>query len=1028
MADSTTTGAANPVDGSSSEGDVFVFPTSLAQQRFWQIGRQQPGNPVYNVAVRFRIDGKLDVPLLQRAFNEVLRRHEVLRASFRREGGSLVQVIAPASIALGYFDLRRLPELGHEAEVNRLSTEEATKPFDVAQAPLFRASLLQIADEQHILLVTVHHLVSDGWSIGLISSEVGAIYESLALNRRPVLPELPIQYTDYAVWQQEWLQNADFQQQLAYWTKQLSGITTVPVPTDRPRRPELTFGGNIISMVLPRSLTDAIQQFSTRSGGTFFVTVLATFKLLLHLYSRHADISVGTQVAGRDRVELENLIGLFINTVVLRTDLSGNPTFGQLVERTRETALQSVASQDVPFEKVLEALNPEPDPSRNPLFQVNFICQRDFVKPVNFAGLTLTAVPSKSQGALYDLNFFFVERPDGWRMSCEYNTDLFEQSTAQKMLDDYRALLEEVIANPTRPIADFVLRSALIQKAETAPGGLKVNEPQAKNAPSANQDVYHLPASLAQRRFWLLNGLAPTNPAFNMPVAVRIRGVLNLDALERSFQSLIQRHEALRTTFAVKDEQLVQVIAPQGRFTLETRSLEDLPEDQREGKARELFTRSAERPFDLAEGPLLRAQALRLSGNEHLLLFTLHHIICDGWSNGILARELWKFYEGNYSGTAVQLPELTIQYGDFAHWEGEFLKSRAALESLGYWKKQLNGRLPVLNVPTDRPVVPGQVARGGIESVLLSSELSGACKDLCKREHITLFILFLTAFKTLLYQYSAQDDVIVGSPVANRTPETEGAVGPFSNPLCLRTNLSGNPTFKELLKRVAEVSFGALDQKDLPFERILDEVTAPGQNGRNVLFQFYFFYQVAFLQPVELAGLSVTPLPTLSPGAAFELQLGIIERPEGIRAQLQYNADLFDPETVKRLLAQYQRLLESVVAAPDQRIAQVPALTDSERATVASWRKDHPVQPCASEKPAYVAPRNADEQQLAKLWEATLRVRPISVTANFFDLGGHSLQVARLLRLVEKSFGIKLTLAMVFEAPTIESMALLIRK
>src|SRR5262249_685176 len=260
------------------------------------------------------------------------------------------------------------------------------------------------------------------------TNELGAIYEALSEGREASVPELPIQYTDFAVWQREWLQHGHVKQQLDYWTKRLNGLSTLRIPTDHPRPTGQTFHGAIVSTLLPRNLTDAIQQYSTSRGSTFFVTVLSAFKLLLHLYSRQTDIGIGTQVAGRNRVELENLIGLFINTVVLRTDLSGDPSFLELIERVRETAFQSIANQDAPFEEVLPALVPKPDPARNPLFQVNFICQRDFVKPLHFCGITLTAIPSKSQGALYDLNVFLVERPDGWRLSCEYNTDLYDQA------------------------------------------------------------------------------------------------------------------------------------------------------------------------------------------------------------------------------------------------------------------------------------------------------------------------------------------------------------------------------------------------------------------------------------------------------------------------------------------------------------------------------------------------------------------------------------------------------------------------
>lgn len=995
-------------DSDIGEGPVFAFPASLSQVRFWELDQPNPGNPAYNVAVRFCLEGKLNVETLEQSFNAIICRHEVLRATFRVENGELVQVISPyVAIRVPVVDLRRLPDAHRHAETDRLSIEEAERSFDVSVGPLFRASLIRLDDEQHILLVTVHHLVSDGWSVGLITNELGAIYAALSEGREPLLSELPIQYTDFAVWQKDWLQDSSLNQQLSYWKKQLDHLTPLSISTDRVRPPRQTFHGHIVSTVLPRSLTDAIQQYSARNGSTFFVTVLSGFKLLLHLYSGQTDIGIGTQVAGRNRVELENLIGLFINTVILRTHLSGDPTIRDLMDRVRDTVLQSVANQDVPFEKVLKALSPALDPSRNPLFQVNFICQRDFVKPLQFSGLTLTAIPSKSQGALYDLNVFLVERADGWRLSCEYNTDLFEQATAERILEEYRALLEEVIEHPEKKISEFARLAAT---------------PAQPSEEDRASDAYVLPVSQCQHRFWLLDRLMPGNPAFNMPVAVAVKGCVDLPALQQSIDDLVERHEALRTAFAVKDGEPAQLVAPQFKIRIQRRSLEHLPECDREAEATRLLEESARAPFDLGKRPLLRIDLLRLAHDHHFLMLCMPHVICDGWSNGILVRELWSLYESHSTSVPAVLPEVRIQYGDFALWENQWLEGDFAQESLAYWKEVLQGQLPILDVPTDRPAVFGKIPRGGMETLLFPTELTAALKNLCKREHVTMFVLCLAAFKTLLHHYTGQDDVLVGSPVANRTPDTEAAIGPFSNPVCLRSDLSGNPTFRELLVRMRASIFEALDHKDLPVEKILPEIAAPSLNGRNSVFQFYFYYQAAFLQPIKLSNLEITPLPTFSPGASFEWQLGFIKRPEGLRAQLQYNADLYNASTIARVLRLLQAVLEKVVAAPEQRIQEISVLSEDDRRRIAEWRESHSRKIDRAKN--YVAPRNAVEQQLAGIWQEALKFKPVSVTASFFDLGGNSLQLVELLLKIERSFKKTLSLSSFVACPTIEQMAL----
>jgi len=444
-------------------------------------------------------------------------------------------------------------------------------------------------------------------------------------------------------------------------------------------------------------------------------------------------------------------------------------------------------------------------------------------------------------------------------------------------------------------------------------------------------------------------------------------------------------------------------------------------------EANKLLEEYARLPFDLGKLPLLRIHLVRLAVDQYFFILIMPHIICDGCSNGILVRELWALYESRSRGALAALPEISIQYGDYAHSESEWLQTDPAQQSMIYWKTQLRSPLPILNVPTDRPAIPGKIPRGGMETVLLPAELTAALKNLCKREHATLFVVCLAAFKVLLHHYTGQEDILVGSPVANRTPETEGVVGPFSNPLCLRTDLSGSPSFSQLLQRVRAVTFEALDHKDLPFERILQEVRANSAYGRSSLFQFYFFYQVAFLQPIECPGLSVTPLATLSPGASFEWQLGMIERPEGLRAQLQYNADLYEASTIVRVLRHLQTVLETVVVAPEQPIQQILMLSDAEQQQFAAWRRtSFAISDRAASRKEYVGPRNATERKIAGIWEQALGIKPISVQESLFDVGGHSLQVAELLVKIERSLDKKFPIVALFACPTIEQMAWLV--
>ncbi len=442
-------------------GEVFVFPTTIGQQGFWYLDQVDPGNPAYNIAVRFRLEGPLNSDALVRALNELVRRHESLRTIIGSEDGVPVQLVAPElTISLPVDDLRSIPRADRDARAEFLTVEEARRRFDLGTGPLIRARLLRHEEEDHVLLITVHHVISDGWSIGVITEELGALYESFCRGNRASLPDLTLQYGDFAIWQKQWLESSKLTDQLAYWTRKLAALPLLEVPTDKLRPPVQTSNGHIESLVLPRQLSRRLIELGNRQGCTFFMVALAALKILLRQATGNEDVYVGSLVAGRSRVQLEPLIGMFINPIVFRTDLAGDPLFPELLARVRESVLEGLGHQDCPFERIVALIHPRRDRSRHPVFQTNFIFQRDFVRPLHVSGLTLTAIPSRSPGAIYDLNFFMVERADGWRASCEYNTDLYEPATIVRMLQQFQRLLEGIAANPEQRISAISLLAA----------------------------------------------------------------------------------------------------------------------------------------------------------------------------------------------------------------------------------------------------------------------------------------------------------------------------------------------------------------------------------------------------------------------------------------------------------------------------------------------------------------------------------------------------------------------------------------
>jgi non-ribosomal peptide synthetase component F/thioesterase domain-containing protein len=991
----------------------LAFPLSAAQERVWKADQQKPGDPAYNCAFRWSLTGLLDAAVLERAFNEIVCRHEILRSTFTQIGIDSVQLIAPSvDLKVVVDDLGVVPEAEREAKLDRICRDEATRGFDIGTGPLIRVRLVRTEERQHFLLLTLHLLVADGWSVRVIMGEFQKLYSAFSVARASPLPDLTIQYPDYVVWQRDGRAKKERDDQLAYWKSKLIDYHRLEVSGDIPPASDFIGASDIVSQELPRELTDALNRLSNRQGGTMFITALAACKTLLHRYTGEVDIAIGSELAGRNRTELEGLVGLFINHVVFRTNVSGDPPFLELAERVRDTTLEIFANQDVAFEDVVKARMADGDPCPEPLAYVNFNCYRAYGGSSNCvlepSKLHMAAIPSISQGALYRLNFFMVERESGWRLSVEYNKGYYSRQFAQQMLENFRGLLEDIEANPEGRLSEFELSKPPVSENGPSPVGAAEE--------AVLDELYTLPASVVQERFWLLAKLDPTSPKFHMRATVRLTGSISQDALERGFQSLVDRHEILRTNFAEEDSGLVQVIAAKKKFSLSVVTLAELPEADREERLQELLLEEARHPFDLEYGLLFRAGLFRLQPDDFVLIITTHHIIADGWSQRVVQQELWSTYEALTGDHPTSLAPLPIQYADFAAWQKEWLSSSRAAEHLNYWLKQLEGPLKVLDFPTDRPQALRMTSNGGIESLPVPEDLTKALKKLCKSEGVTMFTLTLACFAILIFRCSNQTNMVIGSPVANRKVETEPLIGPFAGPIPFRFDLADNPTLHEALKRVTQVSLEALDHSDLPFEALLKQLRVQSVNGRTVFFQFYFLYQAAFLQPHILPELTVAPMPTFSVGTPFELQLAMIEREDEVRVNFEYNADLFDRESIQVLLRYYQMLLRAIVSNPDLHVADLaaPGVRESFRASSNA---------VAEATRQYVAPRTDDEIKLAGIWESILKVPSVGAHDNFFELGGHSLLAAQLVSQVKAKFGVTIDLSLLMVAPTVKQLA-----
>ncbi len=1529
-------------------------PLSFAQERLWFLDQLEPGSSIYNIPSAVRLTGPLDVAALERALNEIIRRHESLRTTFANENGQPVQVILPhLTLALPMVDLRDLPAPERETEARRLADEQARQPFDLTRGPLVRVRLLRLGIDDHIVLLTMHHIISDGWSMGVFIREIALLYPGLAAGAPASLPELPVQYADFAAWQRDWLQGDVLQEQLAYWKQQLAGSPPkLELATDHPRPAAQTYRGASLAFDVSREVYDALKALSQREEATLFMTLLAAFQTLLYRYTGQEDLCVGTPIANRNRAEIENLIGFFVNTLVLRADLSGEPTFRELLKRVREVAVSAYAHQDLPFEILVDELHPPRDPSYSPLFQAMFALQSVSGATHRLPDVTLTPLQTHSGTAKFDLTLALAEDSNSLSGVLEYNTDLFDAETIERMLGHFWALLEGIAANPDQristlplltqaerhqilvewndttadyprdvcihdlfqaqvertpdapavvyegesltyreldrranqlahflhrhgvgpdvpvgiccersleiivgimgvlkaggayvpldpsypaerlvfilddtqapvlltqaqlasvsfiaenparkvvrldadwetiapgndaapanlaspsnlayviytsgstgkpkgvccqhsgvinnlsefqhrqPIApgdacswwtspnfdvsvyeifapllaggtlyiapasvrvegkkfiewmsahqirsayvppfmvgdleawlrqesatlalhrllvgvepikeqllasisarapalrvlngygpteaticctlyavspgdaldrntpigkpmwntqiylldshlqpvpigvlgevyiggaglargyfhrpdltaerfianpfanapsarlyktgdcarflpdgniefigrtDFqvkvrgyrielgeieeVLRQhpnvaqALVLAREDSPGNkrlvgyvvpasaarsqndciadlcayLRTRLPEymlpsafvlldqfpitpngkvdrrALPAPSASdsmdefvapctpteeilagiwahvlgvsrvgvhdnffelgghsllatqlvsrvRDVFQvelplralfesptvarfsesveaarraaqgltlppirpalrdgeLPLSFAQQRLWFLDQLEPNSALYNIPSAVRLIGTLDAAALERAMNEIVRRHESLRTTFATKEGRAVQVIAPETTLALPVSDLSDLSETERQAAARRLATEEALRPFDLARGPLLRAHLLRLGEQDHVVLWTMHHIVSDGWSMGVLIREAAELYATFAAGKTPSLPELPIQYADFAAWQREWLRGDALEQQLAYWKQQLSGSPPLLELPTDRPRPAVQTSAGAHQSFTLPKDWSQTFKMLCQREGVTLFMALLAAFQTWLSRYARQKDICVGTPIANRQrAEVENLIGFFVNTLVVRADLSGDPSFRELLQRVRETTLDAYAHQDVPFEMLVDALQPKRDMSHTPLFQVMFVLQNAQGDLPQMPDLTMSPLEIESGLSMFDLTLTMTDSADGLSGAFEYNTDLFDAATITRMIEHFRTLLQGIAADPDQRVSTLPLLTETEqRQLLVEWndtKADYPRASC----------------------------------------------------------------------------------
>ena len=1034
------------------------LPLSFSQQRLWFLDQYEPGKSFYNVSLALRLSGRINIAVLEQCFNEIIQRHEALRTIFAILDGEPVQIIsAPVSRLLAVVDLGAHPESEREDEARRLASEEARRSFDLARGPLFRASLITLGDDDYVLVLVMHHIVSDGWSMGVLSRELSVLYRAFIYSQPSPLAELPIQYADYAVWQREWFKGAELDRQLSYWKKQLDGAPGVlSLPTDHPRPAVQSYRGARHSIELSKELTGGLKTLSRKEGVTLFMTLLAAFQTLLYRSTGQKDVVVGSPIANRNRTEIEGLIGFFANTLVLRTDLSGNPSFREVLQRVRKTALEAYEHQDLPLEKLVEQLNPERNLSHSPLFQVMFVLQNTPAGERDLPGVTLSQLKLESSTTKFDLSVAMSEQSDGIKGTLEYSTDLFDEATIIRLGDHFLMLLEGIVATPEQYVSDLPILTKLEKRQllvdwnatdRDYPTNKCIHrwfEEQVAKTPDAVAVVFEdkqlTYRELNQRANYLAHYLLRLGVGPESRVAICVErsleliiGILGILKAGGAYIPLDPCFPKERLAFICEDTRIPVLLSQE-------RLLQSLPQF---GGAVVCLDRDWE----------------QISRESNL-----------NPKSGVAAENLaYIIYTSGSTGTpkGVQVPHCAVV---------NILTDVKA--SIGVCERDA---IPlVANICFDISVLEmflPLIAGGRLVLASLQVVTDGKrLHDMLSANNITVMNATPATWRLLLQAgWTGMDKLTILS--GGEALQTEFAAQLLSRARAV-WNLYG-PTETTIYSSGAAYQL-ASDRPTVSIGRpiantqfyILDEQLQPLPVG--VAGQLYIGgagLTRGYLNRADLTAASFVPNPfSEEPGArlyktgdlARYLADGSVEFLARMDHQIKLRGFRIEPGEIEAILSEHREILQSVVVAreditgdkrlvayvvaqndaavtatelreylkdklPDYMVpgafvflAAMPVTPNGKLDRKALPEPDQDRQGCEQ---TFAAPRNFVEATIAETWADILRMERVGIHENFFDLGGHSLKATQVMSRVRHSFGVDLPLRVLFEAPTVAELA-----
>jgi amino acid adenylation domain-containing protein len=1047
------------------EEEVYLFPLSLGQERLWFMDHVMPGTALFNLNQAHRFSISLLPELLERSLNEVIRRHEMLRTTFRTINGEPMQVVAKAQrVRLPVIDLSTFPEPEREVEAQRLATEEARQPFDLARGPLLRTKLLRLATDKWIFLVTMHHIISDGWSMVVFWRELRAIWLAFASREVSPLPELSIQYGDFAAWQRRWLAGPVLQRQLSYWRKQLTGVHALELPHDRRRPESQTHSGALYHFGMSGSIVSSLRVISQKAGVTLFMSLLAVFQVVLYRYTGETDVTVGTYIAGRNRTEFEQLIGFFLNSIAMRLDLSGNPPFMDLLARVKDMTLDAYAHQDVPFAKLVEDLRPQRDLGRSPFFQVIFqmLNLPPMAKGVNAAETAdPSQMPVERGTAIFDLTCTLWESGPGMKGHIEYNTDLFNLETIERFVDHFRTLLGGIAVNPCGRISAL----PLITKQERQRALCSWNNQTEYQESRTLTELFELQAAASPEAIAVIEG----NERINFR---ELNGRANRLARELCAHGVAS--EVIASVLLERSQDVVvallAIMKAGGAFLMVDPSYPDqrVTHMLRDARPQVVITKS-EHKSKLHEyrGDIvyLDAQSSNVADQSDANLDisispdSLAYVIYTSGSTGepkgaaveykqVLNRLawMWRIYPFDARDTCCQ--KTALNFVD-SIWEilGPILQGTALVIVPDSALKDVHQLVGILGTQSVTRIwlVPS-LLRALLENVSdLASRLPALRFWVTTGETLSNDLLRLFRQKmpnAVLYNLYGTSEIWDATWFETRNLDEDAVYVPIGFPIdnvqcyVLDADLEILPpgVIGELYVGGTGVARGYWNRPAHTASRFVPDPFSGKWGARlyrtgdlarwradgSIEFVGRIDHQIKVrgfrVEPRELesfleqhAGVAQAVVLTENVGHENRLHAYVVARPD-------YSVDIAELRAFIK-----ERVPEALVPSSFRLIESLPLLPNGKLDRVALGKYSQPG--TGMTEPALVPPENSAEEAIASIWRSVLNIEQVSVYDNFFDLGGHSLSMVKVHTKLTEGFAANISMVELFRYPTIRSLA-----